>query len=383
MAEFNQSMFGFSLDDLSHYSSTVSGYGAIGSVNSAITNNLFGLNHRQTPSVIPHNRDNYGYVFLTRPQLNLQPWNIRNDTRFFPLLTTNKKSYQLAIANTLDPRLAIGWGGFDAVSSDFVDPELAFIPMLTNQCVAASGFRDKTAPTYSSPDGLYKESMSFVDGTTKDYTVFDINLTFRNVIGNPLGMLFNAWIDYASCVFEGILNPYPDMILKNAIDYNTRIYRITLDPSKKYVQNILATGAAFPISYPNGSVGDFNIDKPYNDANAEISVPFRAMGCIYNEEMLIWAFNNTVGIFNSSIREASVDTATGSVNSPNLTKIPRELLGFFNHRGYPYINTKTYELEWYLQNEILNARLAVYENIQTELITNTFSPMRTKKYEAI
>ena len=78
--EETSSLFDFSLDDVSHYSS-------IGPISTAISNNLFGINHRQTPSPVPLNRDHYGLAFFTRPQLNLQDENIRNFPLLLPFLT--------------------------------------------------------------------------------------------------------------------------------------------------------------------------------------------------------------------------------------------------------------------------------------------------------
>ena len=65
-----------SLDD--YFQST-----PIGSVDKAIGNNLFGINHRQIPGLVPSNKDIYGFTFFTRPQLNLQTDNIRNERRFY------------------------------------------------------------------------------------------------------------------------------------------------------------------------------------------------------------------------------------------------------------------------------------------------------------
>mgnify|MGYP000502861168 FL=1 len=127
--EERSSLFDFSLDDVSHYSS-------IGPISTAISNNLFGINHRQTPSPVPLNRDHYGLAFFTRPQLNLQDENIRNFPLLLPFLTKDPTSYQLAIRNLLDPRVGRGWGGYTARTSDLIDQEQAFIPILTNHLIS-------------------------------------------------------------------------------------------------------------------------------------------------------------------------------------------------------------------------------------------------------
>ena len=75
----------YSLDDL--FAST-----GVGSLDKAIGNNLYGINHRQTATPVPSNKDTYGLTFFVRPQLNLQTDNIRNVRQFYPLLTENETS---------------------------------------------------------------------------------------------------------------------------------------------------------------------------------------------------------------------------------------------------------------------------------------------------
>lgn len=374
------SIFKFSLDDLAKYSTMMLGQasgsvGGIGSIESAITDNFWGINHRQTPSALPHNRDQNGLTFFTRPQLHMDVSNLRNDRRFFPLLTKDPKSLPAILRNTLDPRLHNGWGGRTAKSCHFVDPENVFIPMLTNNLVSLSGWRDKSLPTHTSQPGMYQESYSFADGTTKDYTTFDLTATFRNSLGNPITKLMEYWIDYASNVFEGTMNPYPDMMMMNEIDYNTRIYQLVMDKTKTYVQHIYACGAAFPVSAPIGAQGDFSVEKPYNDANAEITIQFRAMGQIYDDELIFSDFNTAVGIFQEGMLASKIKDKmlpSGSLpTSTGLSKIAPSLLPLFNSRGYPYINLRTYELEWYVPTAYMDAMLTRLSGMHQELTNSS------------
>lgn len=67
------------------------------------------------------------------------------------------------------------------------------------------------------------------DGKVRNCENFDISANFRNVRGDPIVYLLYVWAMYMAEVFEGRLVPYLDMIPNNRIDYNTRIYRMTLD----------------------------------------------------------------------------------------------------------------------------------------------------------
>ena len=349
----------------------------IGSVERAIGNNLFGINFRQTGNAVPRSKDGYGFAFFTRPQLNLSTLNITNYRGFYNLLTHNKASYQAFTRLMLDPRLAYTVGK----SSPFVDNQNPFISILTNNIISLSGWPDLTAPVYTSDTGLYGQEMSFVDGVTNHFEAFDVDATFKNTRGNPLLYFFYIWIKYQTLVFEGILNPYFDMITENEIDYNTRIYRVITDPTKRYVTQIACTGASFPINVPTGNLFDLNTDTPYNTRNSELNIRFRCMGFMAFEDIIKYWFNQTVAIFNPSIRKilehdlhSSGDAATredpawvyhmpGSdyVKVPYLLGMAAETHGVdsgllsVNHHAVPYINLHTNELEWWAPNSIFGA----------------------------
>jgi len=273
----------------------------IGSIDKAISNNLTGINHRQIKSALVKNKDSYGYTFFVRPQLNLQSENIRNERRFYPLLTTEEYSIQNFVRLTLDPRLQHGYrfGSHvvPAINSSLVDQNQAFIPILTNNLKSISGWPDLTAPTYTSKPGLFNETYAQVDGIVKYYESYDINATFYNTKGDPIVYMFYIWLFYSSLVFEGKLVPYIDFITEMEIDYMTRIYRLVMDRDKNIVTKIAATGVSFPISLPTGSFFDYNDDKPFNDQNDEISIRFKCLGAEYQDDILIKEFNATVAIW--------------------------------------------------------------------------------------
>lgn len=338
-----------SLDD--YFQST-----PLGSIDKAIGNNLYGINHRQTSTFVPSNKDMYGLTFFTRPQLNLQLENIRNVRQFSTLTTANARSIQNFVKCTLDPRLMSGYdysgrsskdagdlsdsGKIAAISCPMVDRFNPFIPILTNNLNSISGWPDVVAQTYDSKPGLYREVHSMVDSMTRIFESYDLNVTFRNTRGDPILFLFYVWLHYSSFVFEGKLLPYFDMITEREIDYTSRIYRLVLDKDRNKVTKIAATGACFPISIPTGSFFDFNADKPFNDQNKDITVRFRAMGADYQDDISVREFNDTVKIFNPSMRDANRGT--------DMVKVDSSLLQLFNNRGYPFINPNSYELEWWV-----------------------------------
>lgn len=351
----------FSLDD--YFQST-----PVGSIDKAIGNNLFGINHRQTPGAVPSNKDTYGLTFFVRPQLNMQADNIRNVRTMSPLLTNNILSIQNFVKCTLDPRLMHGYSFQDitvnGLQCPMVDNESAFIPILSNNVNTISGWPDVVAPTFTSKPGLYNETFSMVDGITRNYETFDIDASFRNTKGDPILYMFYIWLHYSSYVFEGKLVPYIDFITENEIDYNTRIYRLVLDKNKDKVTKIAATGAAFPISIPTGSFFDYNNEKPYNDQNKDITVRFRCMGVDYQDDILIKEFNETVMIFNRAM--------TDEMRPSYMYKVDKTLLSLFNNRGYPRINPETMELEWWVPNYLYEQRTLSFLKTNLKLPGDNF-----------
>lgn len=323
---------------------------SLGDANSSIGSVFYGINHRQTPSPVPINRDVYGLTFFTRPQLNLTSSNVRAERSFIPLLTSEAASIQRIIRCYLDPRLNIS--DF-AYSCPFVDHENAFMPLLTNHLLSCTGWPDPVLDYYSSEPGAYKETFSMVDSSLDIYSAYDITATFRNMVGDPIRSLFHTWISYAASVFKGIMVPYPDFMVKNEIDYNTRIYRLVLDKNKRYVQKIGCTGAAFPYDVPMGSAFDYDSETPLNANNDRIAIRFRCMGACYQDDIIMHEFNAAVGIFNPNMRE--------SMYASNMQKIPVEALSVFNNRGYPRINPNTYELEWYVSREVFQISMIAFQ----------------------
>lgn len=359
----------------------------IGSVQRAIANNLYGINFRQTGNVVPRSKNHNGFVFFTRPQLNLSTINITNYRGFYNLLSQNKASYQRYVRCLLDPRMGAS-GPLDqspGIKSPFVDRQNPFIAALTNNALTGSGWPDITVPVRTSEAGLYGEEQSIVDGVTNNFEAFDLDFVFKNTKGNPLIYMFYIWVKYQTLVAEGILNPYMDMVTEQEIDYNTRIYRVVLDQQKRYVTDIACTGASFPLNVPTGNLFDYNSDAPFITRNGEINIRFRSNGFVAFEDIVKFWFNKTVSIFNADMRKVLEQDVDGSSANDNVAredvskvyrvpgcsyvKIPF-LLNFasdvdginnrllsLNHKAVPYINLHTNELEWWVDESKFNATM--------------------------
>lgn len=313
-----------------------------GSHSKAIFDNLYGISHRGTKNPLPESRDSYGLTFFTRPQLCLSTVNCQNDRIFINMLSNNPNSIWSYIRAMLDPRISLprsANGIGEAHQCALIDHLSAFIPVLSNNVKSVSGWPDIVVDSFTSKPGSRKQVWGIADSSTDIYEQFDLNVTFRNSKEEPIMLLFTIWATYMTRVFEGLMTKYVDYIVNNEIEYNTRIYRLILDESKRFVKKIACTGASFPVNVPNGRFFDFQENVNYNDQNKDIDITFRSFGACYNDPIIVEEFNKVVGIFNPDMEYGP---------NINMEKIPYEMLEMFNYRGYPYINTNTLELEWYI-----------------------------------
>ena len=261
------------------------------------------------------------------------------------------------------PATLVGTGYEEPYGDDhrsaIIDDANPFIPVLTNSLLSLSGWPDLAPETYTSPQGIAKEAVSWIDGRPNNYSTFDLTANFANMEGNPLRNLFAVWLEYATRVAEGSMLPFPVNIVENRVDYQTRIYRIILDSSRRFVQEITATGASFPIAVPIGANANFTSETPLTDASNQISIPFRCMGAIYDDPILILEFNRTVTLANVNMTDANRSTRMRKVNDDDKQAIAE--LQLFNYKCYPYISDDM-ELEWWVDSNIYDA---VYKLVTT------------------
>ncbi len=323
-----------------------------GSLDRAIGNDIFGFNQFGTGSMVPLNRETYGLTFIVRPQLNLQSGNIRASRILSSMLNVSPYSIQKVVRASLDPRyqtgVSIGSSTLKGNDCPLVDPKQAFFPFLTNNLKSVSGAPDAVVPTYSSSPGLYKEVYSMVDGSMNIWGEWDADMTFRNTKGDLIPYLFYIWARYPTLTFEGTMLPYLDYVMERELDYTSRVYRVLLDTDKKTVTKIICFPVAFPISVPVGMFADYNSEQPYLDQNKDITIRFRCLGLEIFDDILIKEFNDTVCIFNTDMEDSNRDSKMKALSHSDITE------GFKN-RGYPRINPATSELEWWYDQDKIEA----------------------------
>ena len=332
-----------------------------GPYDKAITNTLYGINYSNENPPIPS--ENYGLskIFFTRPMLNLVDMNLLNAREMYPLMTKNAYSMERYVRTMLDPRLQFDLTGkftklknmsgtdiFEnqVLDSPLSDPYQAFIPLLSNTILSLSGIPDVVVPHTTSSAGVRREQYAMVDGIYEVNDVYEVTATFRNIRTGVLPFLFQTWVMYESLVFEGKLVPYIDFILENEIDYNTRFYLLVMDRTGKYVSQIFAPGAAFPISIPLGKYFDFNRSEITKENNKTLDVRFVCAGGMYNDPRLKHEFNMAQCIFNPYLRKLYIENDDSYV-----LEIEDYMVKYFNYRAYPLIDVDTNQLKWYIPKD--------------------------------
>ena len=324
---------------------------SFGSLDKAIGRNLMSIDHDNIKTYNPMARTLQGLVFWTRPGLNMSAGNVGSSRILSPLIAGRDLSIQSYIRHMLDPRVMGGFeppngNGVVGSGNQYIDNKQAFIPIMTNAVTTLSGWPDIITKMFTDEPGVQGQTFSMVDSECNLRENIELTATFANSSGEPILNLMNVWIHYMGLVFSGKLTPYPDYVVENELDYNTRIFRILLDKTGKYVTKMAATGPGVPLALGIGAGFDYTSSTPYNEQNETIDIRFKFHGVEYNDPILPIDFNMAVMTFNPDMK-----TKAG------LTVVPFGLRRYFKHMGYPWIDVKTMEYQVWIPTDQLTARI--------------------------
>lgn len=346
----NENELSFSIENFDDLLS-ISG---LGPLDSAVTANFWGTRHGGQPLATPLPSENVGITFFTKPRLKLTDDNIHGSILSL-LANEDSRSVARAIRAFLDPytggsvtttATTLKGMGVKTYKSDLVDPLNPFITILGNNVISMTGFPDSDLNTYTAPEGVFHETWSMVDDIITLFGRYDLNCTFRNMYGDPIGTMMYLWLYYMSAVYVGDVYPYIDSILDNEIDYQTRIYRFVLDSTRTRVVRMFCCGAAFPTAANTGANFNYSEGKPLIDENNEYSVNFTCTGAIYYDARVIKWFNKTVCNFNPNMIDGKRERV--------YMRIPFEKYNTMDNMGYPRIEPATMDLEWWIDPAIYN-----------------------------
>ena len=290
-------------------------------------------------------RDNIGFTFFTRPMLNLSDTNLNRDRIMKKLL--QEKSVADKYVRVMFDRLLYFK---ENVVCDQADNLQAFIPIFTNNLESITGFIDPSIDSYVSPQGSRKQQYALLDGTDQINEIIDLNVVYKNTYEDAIVTAFTIWLRYIVNVKQGIMVPYTGFIGRRITDYQSRIFRLVTTEDRRYVKRIGATGPIYPDVNSIGKYFDVpSTNTTYNEQTRTHNVRCKAVGYEYNDPILVREFNRTVGFFNPMMRKINNGADPKTVGMVKLSPLGENQL---DYNGYPRINEKTNELEWYVIGSI-------------------------------
>lgn len=309
----------------------------LGGDNSATYSIFSGYNSLNAMPLAPANTDNIGYTFFTRPRMNLSYDNVIKSR----ILTALADQSPNSTANAMRWMLTVsglGDEGGDNNKSLLFDDSNPFITLLSNTLISMPAFHDFTPDIYSSNEGFAKEQISFIDDKPFMYRMHSMTLNFMNLQGDPITTFFYIWTLYATCVAYGLMSPFPRYLVNSRIDYQTGIYRFTMDPTRRYVQNTAKT-IAYPNVAPIGSIFAFDRASPMMGVSDQIGINFQCHGLEVNDPITIYEFNKEVIARNPMMAKNNREQFMVKLSE---AEKPR-----FNYKAIPFILPDR-ELSWWI-----------------------------------
>lgn len=347
-------------------------------ISSAMTDAFKGPNIITNSTLYKPNTNQSGYVFTTRPDLNLSSVNIKIERRFMPLLTDNEMSVMRAIRLILSPRMAmkipmVEYSGSLTGQSDLIrnpnnpliNPQYPFIAISDNNVKSLTGWPSGGGlGIHSTPAGILKEVHIMADSPNNYNTEFSLNLSLNSMQGSPTLYLYYFWILYIGCVLSQTygMMPWPEYLGNGRLDYTCRHYRLIMDETRTYVNEIGMTGYSIPRNIDIGPIFDYQAENPRPYVDRSIDVEFACSGAIYLDDLVIKQFNETVQMFKPEMHK--------SKRQQYMVKVEKKWHKIFNNQCYPWINIFTRELEWWVEKRFIQANrdLIIYASLTDSII---------------
>lgn len=333
-----------------------------------------GPNIIQNNPMLKPNTNSPGYIFTTRPDLNLTTSNIKHERRMVPLLTNEARSTMRAIRLLLSPRLCqelageyrkdnLIRGNQGGLTSPLINPSYPFLAVSDNCVKSLTGWPSSQVGIHSTNPGIMKEVHIMADGPMTFYNNYSLNLSLKSMMGSPNLYLYYYWMLYISFVLtqaNGMM-PWPEYLANGRLDYTTRIYRFIMDETRTFVRETACCGYAIPTSIDIGPMFDYQDQsenpRPYVDKTVDIE--FSCVGALYNDELIIKQFNDTVTLFNPFMKDGA--------REKYYFKVDKKYQRILNNKCLPRINPVTREMEWWVTVENLTAArdLLLYSTLES------------------
>jgi len=307
----------------------------LGSEERRLINTMYGISNTQKNSMPEMNRNDFTYVFFTRPMINLDEDNLVRDRHLAQYLNNSDKSVQRYVKMVLDTKQSLKGNE----SSAMLDKNSPFINIFSNTLETMSGWPDEVLESFVSEKGLRKETWGYANSDNKIYYDFDLSMTFNNVVGEPVRKIIDLWTSYMANLHTGKIMPHKEMIARREIDFMTAIYVVVVSRTNKKIKHVART-IGYPVANPKGAAYDFNRAESKAAETATINTSFKCFGAEYDDPITLLEFNKAVGAIHPEVRQL---IKTGRCN---LVEIPSAYRSKLNYRGTPFIDLRYNTLEF-------------------------------------
>lgn len=331
----------------------------VGFKDEILTNALTGFNHRIVPQQIPTYKEINSQIFITRPDINLDEYNVANSRFFSDLASAEEGSVEYAVLCALDAQSVyvnpVGRYGYPAYQTIPFDNLQAFSPMLSTQCLQATGFPDQSLDVWMSDEGAYREQYGHVDSVYEINNQFTLNVSFANDVTQFSQLYIRGLLEWSSGVKLGRFRPKTYNQVTRRVDYQSRIYVFKFDGLGKRIINWGAAMVAWPVNDNEGSLLNHDKLTLINEATKEINIRFQCIGARYRDTLLFETFNTVASYFNPDLIPSSSDGDPkfhydnySPIGGESLVELQEHELQLFNWKGYPIVDPDTRQLRWFL-----------------------------------
>ena len=272
-----------------------------------------------------------GFVFITRPKLNLSTPNLLRCRQFATLSDKRLTSINTAIRCILDTNFSRSTnfpdddGAGIAINHPLVNHKSPFIIPLSNCIKGISGFPDINLDTYTSEGGYYNEDQTAILGYDHLNRTYDLNLEITDIQGGIIMSLLKFWCLWMAEAKKGVMNAYHEDIDARRLPYTCSIYRFLTDTSRNVIIHCAKATGCFPKALPIGALFNMQHGEMAVQSAAKFSIQFVANKVEYDDPAIITDFNRVVKRFCNDIMDENSYIYT-PINDPR-----------FNYIGIPYI----------------------------------------------
>lgn len=247
-------------------------------------------------------RPGKSYVFFTRPDLNISPFNATVLSFFDYILKTpigNLVCEYLQYPDTHEALTAV------KLDSNY-KTRSKFDPLCTNLCKEVSSPRDLSMDKFETEADFVGRQLQYAMGADGHDSIGEITCNFEDCNGSPMFLKHYLWFNYIHEVCKGTISPRKYYIREREIDYTCSIYLFKLDSDNETILRFGKFTGCFPISVPMNTLShsrDIKLDEfddisityaynAYEPMNPEILKDFNELNyplAFTNADLSEWA----------------------------------------------------------------------------------------------